>query len=238
MLKSLIIKELRESIWLVAVALGLYLLLLSGLMSRDEEGLLSYSMPTPQMALRLFSFSSQSNEVPFTGNNFTSTFMMISILFALGLGFQQSLKESRQGTYLFLLHRPRSRQAIFLTRMAVGAGLLLGCGMLPILIYACWASTPGNVPAPFEWSMTSSAWWHWASIPLVYLGAFLSGLRPAAWYGTRLLPLVFAFSILFVLREILWSWGLTAMGLAISYAVTYAALVSASLYVADSRDYS
>lgn len=233
MLKSLIIKELRESLWLAIIALGLYLLLLYTLMSKDLDRLHSYGI-TAQMAL----VRSGTSEVPFAGTSFTSSFVMISMLFALGLGFQQTLKESRQGTYLFLLHRPRSRQAIFLTKMCVGAGLLLVCGMAPILIYALWAATPGNVPAPFEWSMTSSAWWHWAAIPLVYLGAFLSGLRPAAWYGTRLLPLVFSFSLLFVLRIVLWPWGLSALALTISYVASYAALVYATLYVADCRDYS
>ena len=102
MLKSLVIKELRESVWLTVIALGLYLLLLYMLMSKDQDRLHSIGYSIPQMSL----VRSGTSEVPFTGTSFTSPFVMISMLFALGLGFQQSLKESRQGTYLFLSHRP------------------------------------------------------------------------------------------------------------------------------------
>ena len=44
----------------------------------------------------------------------------------------------------FLMHRPMSRTAIILTKLLPGAGLLLACTRLPILIYAAWAATPAT----------------------------------------------------------------------------------------------
>src|SRR5262245_61748460 len=117
MLKSLIVKELRENLWLTVIALGLYVLLVSRLMNKEENEVYGYPVSTPQLALNLFPL--RTTEVPFVGSSFSSAFVVISMLFALGLGFQQSLKESRQGTYVFLLHRPKTREAIFLTKLAV-----------------------------------------------------------------------------------------------------------------------
>ncbi len=70
-----------------------------------------------------------------------------------------------------------------------GRRSLLACTLLPILIYATWAATPGTHPGPFEWSMTGLAFRVWLLMPLAYLGAFASGIRPARWFGSQLLPL-------------------------------------------------
>jgi hypothetical protein len=57
-------------------------------------------------------------------------------------------------------------------------------------VYAAWAARPGSVAAPFEWSMTESAWRGLAGLTLIYLGTLLTMLRPARWLGTRLLPVI------------------------------------------------
>ena len=37
-------------------------------------------------------------------------------------------------------------------------GVYLLCTLVPLLLYAYWASIPGNYPGPFEWSMTGFGW--------------------------------------------------------------------------------
>ena len=113
----------------------------------------------------------------------------VAFSLAIALGFRQSVWELVQGTAPFLLHRPMSRHAIILSKLLAGAGLLLACTLVPILIYAAWAATPGTHPGPFEWSMTGPLVHIWLVMPLIYLGAFASGIRPARWFGSRLLPL-------------------------------------------------
>ncbi len=170
MIKALVFKELRENAWIAATALALYLALVYQLIPR-EKNLLSYGF-------RL-SFTVSPEAIPFVSGTFASYFSLISFAAAIGLGFRQSTRESGQSTYLFLLHRPWLRDKIFLTKLGVGSALLLGCGIVPIIEYAWWAATPGDVAAPFDWSMTMSEWVAWANVPLAYLAAFLSGLRPA-----------------------------------------------------------
>ena len=177
---------------------------------------------------------SGTREVPFTGGDFTGFYTLVSVVFAVALGFRQSAWESARGTYLFLLHRPLARDRIFLTKLAVGGGvLLLGAG-LPIVLYGWWAAVPGHHPSPFAWSMTGPAWRLAFLTPLLYLGAFLSGLRPARWFGTRLLPLVAAVVFL-VLLNVLPSWWSLSFPLAV---LLYGLLVANVCFVARTRDYA
>lgn len=174
-MKALAYKELREVLWIALAALGCYLVLTISLMG----GMLFDwvpGMPGPE-------------DVPFVTGGFTTRFTLISLVFAAALGFRQSAWEASRGTYLFLLHRPLRREAIFLMKLAIGASVLLIGASFPIVLYGSWAAMPGTHAGPFEWSMTGSAWRLTLLMPLAYLGAFLSGLRPARWFGTRLLPL-------------------------------------------------
>src|SRR5262249_28843399 len=148
--------------------------------------------------------------------------------------FRQSVWESARGTYLFLLHRPRQRAAIFLLKLAIGVGVFVLCASLPILLHAAWAAMPGRHPSPFVWSMTGSARQLVLEIPLLYLGAFLSGLRPARWFGTRLLPLL-ASAMIVVLMEMVPWWWLLGFPLVV---LLYGLLAANICYVARVRDYA
>jgi hypothetical protein len=128
-------------------------------------------------------------DVRFVRGEFSLPHGLIGFALALALGFRQSVGELFQGTFPFLLHRPLSRRAIILTKLLAGAGLLMACTLLPILIYAAWAATPGTHPGPFEWSMTARTFQLWLTMPLIYLGAFASGFHQAHW-AARPLPLV------------------------------------------------
>src|SRR5262249_26772101 len=110
-MNALALKELRELAGITAVALAAYLALVSSLMGVKVVDWIA-GMPNG------------TSEVPFVGSEFTTFFMYVSVGFALALGFRQSAWESTKDTYLFLLHRPISRNTIFLSKLAIGLCLL------------------------------------------------------------------------------------------------------------------
>jgi hypothetical protein len=218
-MKALAFKELRDVCGITLIALGCYLALVVNLMGAK---IFDWVPGIP----------SGTHEVPFTGMGFVLFFNVVAVVSAVALGFRQSAWESARGTYLFLLHRPVSRRAIFLLKLAIGLGVLMLSALVPILLYGWWASVPGHHPSPFSWSIVWSGRGLFL-IPLWYLGAFLSGLRPARWLGTRLLPLVAAGLFFIVLSEIRW-WHL---GFSVTV-VLYALLVGNICFVARVRDYA
>jgi hypothetical protein len=220
-MKALAFKELREVFGIAAVATACYLALVINLMGAKVFDTIP-AMPAG------------TREVPFTGPGFRSFYTLVSVLFAMALGFRQSVWESARGTFLFLLHRPLHRSAIFLTKLGTGLGIFFVCASLPILLYGWWAAIPGHQPGPFVWSMTASAWQVTLTTGLLYLGAFLSGIRPAHWFGTRLLPVVAAAIVVFFMGLLPWQWSI---GLPIT-AIFYAILVATVCFVAKVRDYA
>jgi hypothetical protein len=220
-MKALALKELREVLGIAAIALGCYL-----------------ALAINAMGARVFDWvpgmPAGTHEVPFVGGDFITVFMFISVLFAVALGFRQSAWESARGTFLFLLHRPLRREAIFLVKLAIGIGVLLLCASVPIVVYGMWAAVPGHHASPFEWSMTASTWRFTGLLPLLYLGAFLSGIRTARWFGTRLLPLVAAILILILLYNAPWWW---LLGLPLTL-MLYGLLAANVCFVGQVRDYA
>ncbi len=182
MLKALAIKELRESAAILGAAALAMLWTLGNV-----------------MGWRLTPFAIEDDattSIPFYGGEFGPLLIFVGGSLAILLGMKQSAWENNSQQYYFLLHRPVSRQTIFLLKIACGMGCLLSLTMGPVLLYALWAATPGNHATPFFWGMTSNAWFTCLALPTLYLGAMLSGLRPARWLGTRLLPLVGTFIFL------------------------------------------
>jgi hypothetical protein len=220
-MRALALKELREVFGIAAAALAGYLALVVNLMGAKVFDWV------PGMG-------AGTDEVPFTNTGFLAFFTFVSVLFALALGFRQSAWEAARGTFLFLLHRPLARNGIFLNKLATGAGVLLLCASLPIVLYAGWAAMPGHHPSPFDWSMTGTAWRLTFLWPLLYLGAFLSGLRPGRWFGTRLLPLFAAAAVVVLVNMLPWWWPL---GFPLSV-VAYGFLVASICFVARVRDYA
>ncbi len=217
MIKALAIKELREILPLAGLGLAVQLVFVAALV-----GMKPFADWMPL-----------GDGVPFQERVVLPLFATAGVVFTLLLGFRQSAWELWQGTYKFLLHRPLRRDAIFLTKLATGAGVYLLATLPPLALYAVWASVPGHFPGPFEWSMTAFAWRLAFLMPLVYLGAFLSGLRPARWYGTRLLPLVGCGLITVLLVN--FSWGMLRWPVAVT---AYALLIVAICHVARVRDYA
>ncbi len=226
MVLTIVRKELRETRVFAALALGLCLIYVSRLTGTWSPLLTSLLGWVPGM-------KAEAAFVPFVEDSFLPILCFIGGALAITLGFRQSAWEPSQGTALYLLHLPLGRRTIFATKLLTGAGLLLVCTLLPILIYATWAAIPGTHPSPFEWSMTGPAFQIWLCLPLAYLGAFASGIRPARWFGSRLLPLLAAaFSSLLV--GVVPHWWLIAFPLLL---VVAAVLVSDILWEADTRDF-
>ncbi len=175
MFRALVLKELRETAWIALVGLAVHLAFVA-----NHCG---YAI------LPFYDARRDPEVIPFHNDSFLVPFVFVSIALAAALGLRQTVFESRGGTWLFLLHRPASMRRVLASKLAVGGGLYLVCGLIPILSYAVWAALPGHHASPFFWWLTASAWFAWAVIAVAYLVAFLSGIRPVRWFGTRLLPL-------------------------------------------------
>jgi len=217
MLKALVIKELRESAGVVALALIAMIVVCAELHGIDEIG-------TPR-------FLEIRDRFPFVSDDFFSRFALVIFPLAAVLGIKQSAWELGQNSYQFLLHRPVQRSFVFNTKIIVGCGLVFVIGGLAIVAYALRVAIPGSSPTPFLWSMTADEWQIVLCALVVYLGAFLSGIRPAHWFGTRLAPVMTAGGAAFVF-SFLSGW------LAFIASALVAALYLAGIfYYANDRDY-
>lgn len=226
MILALVRKEWRETRAFVALALALFLVYANSLTGLGGPVLRAAANLIPGMG-------GATPEVPFLQGNFGSMLFFIGGALAIALGFRQSAWEPSQGTALYLLHLPLPRRTIVLTKLLTGVGLLLACGLAPILLYGAWAATPRTHPGPFAWSMTGEAFRAWSVLPLVYLGAFASGLRPARWFGSRLLPLA-AVALPAAIAALAPNWRLIGLP---TLALTAAAFVIVILREAETRDY-
>jgi hypothetical protein len=216
MLKALVIKELRESAGIVALAVlgGIYVL-------GDQTG-----TPVVPWQYRYLP------PYPFINDSFAFFFWLVAGGLAIALGLRQTAWELGQGTYFFLFHRPILRSRIFALKLLIGGLSVMLFSALLVWVYAAWAMTPGHFAAPFEWSMTRTAWIRWIALPPLYVGAFMSGIRPGRWYGTRLAPLVAGIGVAVLASTMPWFWA----ALCISIVGAGFGLVSIFHYVRG-RDY-
>ncbi|HZZ30281.1 MAG TPA: hypothetical protein VFE46_19945, partial [Pirellulales bacterium] len=190
MLTTLARKEIREILPLVIVALLLQIYLVCAATGANL-GQLAW-------ILRVL-MSRTDNNIPFVGDLYCTAMLVVAGLLAVAVGLWQTLCEVNRGTVQFLLHRPVQRQEVFAAKLLVGVAACLVVAVLPLLYYAVWASTPGSIAAPFDWSMTTSTWIVCLQMPLLYLAAFLSGLGEGRWLGSRALPLAAGLLLLVVL---------------------------------------
>ncbi len=219
MIKALAIKELRESVGIVAVAAIGMAWVVGRCMGVN-----------PLQAVIPGAYNAE--HLAFLDDNFYSMAILFVGGLAVLLGLKQSALEIHQNTFHFLFHRPLSRRRILATKLIVGAFLVFSVIAAAILVYGSWAAMPGHLAAPFDWSMTTDTWKLAATLPLVYLGGFLSGIRPGHWFGTRLIPLAAAAVWSFVISMVIF-WWLQLPLLLIGYAC---GLIAIDSYT-ETRDY-
>lgn len=217
MLKALVIKELRESAGIVALAVLAAVFAVANL--------------TGLSLIPIFS-SGGARGIPFVSDSFGFYLTLIAGGLALVLGLKQSAWEFGHNTYYFLLHRPVRRDAVFWAKLALGCTLVFVLGGLMILVYAMWAGAPGKSPTPFDWSMTASAWQLLLCLGVVYLSAFLCGIRPARWFGTRLAPAVCGAVVVMLIYNAPWWWLF-----AVTIVAASSVLLTAIFYYIRRRDY-
>jgi hypothetical protein len=229
MLKALVRKELRELLPIMVVAaLAQLVVILAG--TGVQLGFVS--------SLLSVSGGMNAGVIPFVSDETTTQLFLVVGACAIGVGLWQTMRESAQGTFTFLLHRPVLREVALGAKLILGIVFCLLLILLPLLYYACWAARPGTHASPFLWSMTARFWPICACLPLVYLGAFLSGLRPARWFGSRFLPLLagaivagICAMMMYGIQSITWLLLIVAIVVEIGYLL-------AIWYVATNRDYS
>lgn len=232
MLKALVWKELREQLPIVVVTLLVQALLVALAVGVDLGGLSNL----------LGVSGSRRTEIPFVSDLFSDWFVVVSGVCAIAIGLWQTMRESANSTYLFLLHRPIARNSVIATKLTVGTVLFLVVAVTPTLYFAVWAATPGTHASPFEWSMTLWAWEAICCVSLVYFGAFLSGLWPARWFGSRFFPLLAAIGIAFLAASYssVFPQRFGAPMWLIKWTLLLAmvvAFVQGIFYLADTRDY-
>lgn len=189
MWKALVFKELRDVLPIGCIALIAYLACVANLMGYP-----------------VFFDPSGQEGVPFLYGGLKEYFIYIAIVFTIALGLWQTVAENNRGTWLFLLHRPVGLKTIIGFKLLVGAGVYLVVSAIPILIYACWAATPGTHASPFAWWMTTDTWHVWFFMLLCYFAAFLTGIRRSRWFGTRLMPLLAILVISGFMGQFLWDF--------------------------------
>jgi hypothetical protein len=216
MLKSLMVKELRESAGVVALAVLAALFAVANLAGLS--------------LLPIFQ-SNGANGIPFVSDSFSFYLTLIAGGLAVALGLKQSAWEFGSDTYYFLLHRPIRRASVFWVKLVVGCIIVLGLGALMILGYSLWASS-GRIGAPFFWSMTIPTWQWLLCLSLIYLTSFLSGIRPARWFGTRLAPAIAGLAVVFFIDATLYRWLVPIVVVLCAYVV-----LTAIFYYVRQRDY-
>lgn len=201
MYKAMVIKELRDTLPVICIALIAYVICLVN------------QIGYPVLPIKTGSYG---KGIPFLDPSTYGLITIVSVCFAIALGLWQTIAESARGTWLLLLHRPASFNKLIGIKLAIGSGLYLLVSGGIILNYVCWAAAPGTHASPFAWWMTEPVWIKWMIILLCYLGAFLSGIRPGRWFGTRLLPLVASgciASTIMLIHIRLWFWCVGAVAL-------------------------
>ncbi|MFV0442722.1 MAG: hypothetical protein ACK5Q5_04025 [Planctomycetaceae bacterium] len=228
MYRAIAVKELREVWWI-----GLLMAAAVTLQTLRSLGLQSTTTPPFFEWIKVY-YDMWIQPVPFQGEDWPATLLLVGMLGGGVLGLWQTLGESVQGTWAFYLYRPADRESLVLGKLLVGLPLVLVCLGLPMLLFALWAATPGTHGSPFEWWLLRPSIRAWGFGSVGYLAGFLCGLRPARWWASRFLPAVaVSFLWLTVLASPWWEWpGWLAIG------VSDVLLLLAIFEIARQRDWA
>jgi len=196
--KNLILKELHDLRYVLAIAGVAIFILVTSLFGFTPTGkimyLLGHETGIPQDIIRETDIGAQP---PFAQNGYIKPVSFATCALALILGFTQGLHENRSGRWQFLLSLPVTRTEILHSKILVGLGVWLATVLVLVGAGLLYSSIPGRVPYPLEWWVV---WRVCQWIPLgaaLYMGAFYCGIRRVYWLGTRLYPLIGGVTIIF-----------------------------------------
>lgn len=168
-MRAILWKELRENLRWAALALGASCAMVLAWIVENRYATTSLdSIASEEVLVMLF---------------FTSGAV------ALGLGVLQTLPESRQSRWAFLVHRALSPTRIFAAKAIAGLGLYTLAVVLPFLAMAGWLSLEGIEERPFHRAMVAPGLLVLLANLTFYFAGVLVCAREARWYGSRLLPL-------------------------------------------------
>ncbi len=222
MFKSMMRKELMETLAVIFLAGFLYALTLLA-------DVINYHLRwDPGMFYRQRNWSSVLH------SDLNDSLWMLPFGFAILLALVQTLADSFQGTWGYLLHLPPGRRWMISSKLLVGGGAYLGCTGVFLSGCVLIGYMRQTEVHPFRWSMMSVYVQITLIGMLVYLATFLTGLRPARWYGSRLLPLAGCSLLVWGLIGVpqWWVYGFAPL------LVFCGLLVGVILYVGDVRDYA
>jgi len=119
-----------------------------------------------------------------------TTMLMGGAIFGLGLSILQIYPEQSRDRWAFLVHRPATRDLLFVGKAAAGLLLYGIASSCSLLLVTAWIACPGRFAFPFVWGLTLGSWMGVFCGCIFYFAGFLVMLRPARWFGSRLFPVV------------------------------------------------
>jgi hypothetical protein len=166
-MRAMIWKELRENFkWAVVAFLGLLL-------------------------AQIYALSgSRGDSAPLCNSTFLLTTSFGCALVGLAIGLLQILPELRRDQWASLLHRPVSRNVIFLGKAAAGLALYLVATGLPLLVSIGYTAAPGNFESPFVLGSALPALTDQLLGISFYFAAMLACLVRGRWFGARVMILL------------------------------------------------
>jgi hypothetical protein len=176
-MKALIHKDLRENLKVALIGLLILSLLL----------LQSYLSSLGMLANILRgSWSGQVSALqPLLANGTLTATAFFCAIFGAALGWLQARNEAHRDLWAFLIHRPITRTEIFLGKTIAGLVLYVFGAGLPLAVLLALVLTPGQVAAPFEWSMVLPLLFIFLTGVAYYFAGLLTALRQARWYASR-----------------------------------------------------
>jgi ribosomal protein L37E len=179
------------------------------------------------------------HEIRDTGPQFLFDFpnkhtLFIAPLAGLLMGIVQMLFETKPDNWGFVVHRPVSREQIFIAKCAAGLLLLYVSLIVPCMLAWVWAARPGNLAIPFQGRMVLPMLADVLNGGCYYFVGMLVTLRRARWFGSRLLPLGIALTSSFLITifiEQFWQ-----VVLAICVVETIGAMAAWGIFAANGED--
>lgn len=189
--KTLILKELHDLRYVLAIAGLAIFILVTSLFGFTPTGRIMYLLGHETRILKdIFRDTDMEAQPPFSPFGYIRPVSQATCALALILGFTQGFHENRSGRWQFLLSLPVTRIQILHSKILVGLGIWLTTVLILVGAGVFYSAIPGRVPYPLTgWLVWGACQW----LPLgavLYMSALYCGFRRVHWLGTRLFPVI------------------------------------------------